>query len=147
MSFLWWGLQSWMQDSRWGLTRAEQRGRITFLDLLVTIPGYGWLSGLRAHTDRSCWASCQPAPPSPSPYGCSQTINTAQPVFSSVSSTGTPKSFLAGLLSSNPNNSMTLSYNHRITDWKRPRRSSSPTIHPTPPFLLNHILKCHIINN
>jgi len=28
--------------------------------------------------------------------------------------------------------------------WKRPLRSSSPTIHPAPPFLLNHILKCHI---
>ena len=33
---------------------------------------------------------------------------------------------------------------HRIIGWKRPLRSSSPTIHPTPPFLLNHILKCHI---
>jgi len=27
--------------------------------------------------------------------------------------------------------------------WKRPLKSS-PTIHPTPLFLLNHILKCHI---
>jgi len=33
---------------------------------------------------------------------------------------------------------------HRITGWKRPLRSSSPTIHPTAPFLLNHVLKCHI---
>ena len=31
------GLQSWMQDSRWGLTRAEQRGRINSLDLLDTL--------------------------------------------------------------------------------------------------------------
>jgi len=31
------GLQSWMQDSRWGLTRAEQRGRITSLDLLAML--------------------------------------------------------------------------------------------------------------
>ena len=37
MSFLCWGLQSWMQDSRWGLTRAEQRGRIPSLDLLVML--------------------------------------------------------------------------------------------------------------
>ena len=34
--------------------------------------------------------------------------------------------------------------NHRITGWKRPLRSSSPTIRPTPPCLLNRILKCHI---
>jgi len=34
--------------------------------------------------------------------------------------------------------------NHRVTGCKRPPRSSSPTIRPTPPFLLNHILKCHI---
>jgi len=32
----------------------------------------------------------------------------------------------------------------RIIGWKRPLRSSSPTIHPTPPFLLNRIPKCHI---
>jgi len=36
------------------------------------------------------------------------------------------------------------SWNHRIIGWKRPLSSSSPTIHPTPSFLLNHILKCHI---
>jgi len=34
--------------------------------------------------------------------------------------------------------------NHRIIGWKRPLRSSSPTIHPTPPCLLNHVPKCHI---
>ena len=34
--------------------------------------------------------------------------------------------------------------NHRIIGWKRPLRSSSPTVHPTPPCLLNHITKCHI---
>ena len=32
----------------------------------------------------------------------------------------------------------------RITGWKRPLRSPSPTIRPTPPCLLNHIPKCHI---
>ena len=36
------------------------------------------------------------------------------------------------------------SSNHRIIGWKRPLRSSCPTIHPTPPCLTNHILKCHI---
>ena len=33
---------------------------------------------------------------------------------------------------------------HRIIGWKRPLRSSRPTIHPTPPCLLNHVPKCHI---
>jgi len=33
---------------------------------------------------------------------------------------------------------------HRIIGWKRPLRSSSPTIHPTTPGLLYHILKYHI---
>ena len=37
MSFLCWGPQNWMQYSRWGLTRAEQRDRITALGLLVTL--------------------------------------------------------------------------------------------------------------
>ena len=36
------------------------------------------------------------------------------------------------------------SENHRIIGWKRPLRSLSPTIHPTPPFLLQSIPKCHI---
>ncbi|KAK4810503.1 hypothetical protein QYF61_004283 [Mycteria americana] len=30
------------------------------------------------------------------------------------------------------------------TRWKRPLRSSSPTVNPTPPCLLNHVLKRHI---
>jgi len=33
---------------------------------------------------------------------------------------------------------------HRITGWNRPLRSSSPTIRPTTPCLLNHTPKCHI---
>jgi len=32
----------------------------------------------------------------------------------------------------------------RIIGWKRPLGSSTATTHPTPPFLLNHILDCHI---
>jgi len=36
------------------------------------------------------------------------------------------------------------SQDHRITGWKRPLRSSSPTICPTPPRLLNHGLKYRI---
>ena len=31
------GVQSWTQDSRWGLTRAEYRGRIPSLDLLAML--------------------------------------------------------------------------------------------------------------
>ena len=78
MSFLCWGLQSWTQDSRWGLTRVEQRGRITSLALLATLllmqPGYGCLSGLRVHPAGSCWVSHQPVLPGPSVQGCPQSI-------------------------------------------------------------------------
>ena len=28
--------------------------------------------------------------------------------------------------------------------WKRPLRSSSPAVKPSPPCLLNHVLRCHI---
>jgi len=35
-SVLCWGPQAWMQDSRWGLTRAEQKGTIPSLTLLAT---------------------------------------------------------------------------------------------------------------
>ena len=77
MSFLRWGLQSWMQDSRWGLTRAEQRVRITSTDLLATlllmqprIQMAFWAAS--AH----CWtkSSSSPATSCPSPQGCSPAI-------------------------------------------------------------------------
>jgi len=32
-----WGAQNWTQHCRWGLTRAEQRGRRTSLALLPTL--------------------------------------------------------------------------------------------------------------
>ncbi|KAK4812332.1 hypothetical protein QYF61_017109 [Mycteria americana] len=70
------GLQSWTQYSRWGLTRAEQRGRITSLDLLAT------LLFMQPRIWLAFWAAsahCQ--------------------LTSSFSSTSTPKSFSAGLLS------------------------------------------------
>jgi len=35
-SFLYCGPKAWMQYSRWGLMRAEQRGTITSLTLLTT---------------------------------------------------------------------------------------------------------------
>lgn len=38
MSFFCLELHSWMQHSGWGLTRADQTGRITFTDLLVLLP-------------------------------------------------------------------------------------------------------------
>lgn len=34
---LYWGPQSWLQNSRWGLTRAEESERVPSLDLLVTL--------------------------------------------------------------------------------------------------------------
>ena len=75
MSFLCWGLQSWTQYSRWGLTRAEQRGRITSLDLLATL-----LMQPRTRLAlRAASAHCQ--------------------LMSSLSSISTPKSLSAELLS------------------------------------------------
>ena len=41
-------------------------------------------------------------------------------------------------------NSYTELQNHRIIGWKRPLRSSSPTVTTTPPCLLNHVPKRHI---
>ena len=38
LSFLYWGGQKYPQHSRCGLTSAEQRGRITSLDLMATLP-------------------------------------------------------------------------------------------------------------
>jgi len=32
-----WGAQNWTRYSRWGLTRVEQKGRRTSLDLLATL--------------------------------------------------------------------------------------------------------------
>ena len=74
MSFLCWGLQSWTQDS--GITRAEQRGRITSLDLLATL----LLMELRIQL--AAWAA-----------------STHCWVMLSFSSTNIPKSFSSGLLS------------------------------------------------
>jgi len=39
---------------------------------------------------------------------------------------------------------ITESYNPSNIVWKRPLRSSSQTISPTPPCLLNHIPKCQV---
>ena len=76
MSFLCWGIQSWTQNSSWGLIWTVQKGRITSLDLLATFllaqPKI-WLS---------FWA-----------------VSTHCRLMSSFSSTSTHSSFLAGLLS------------------------------------------------
>ena len=37
-------------------------------------PGYGWPSGLQAHTAGSCWLFHWPTPQNPSPQSCSQAI-------------------------------------------------------------------------
>ena len=70
--FLCWGVRSWTEDSRWGLTRAEQRGRIPppltcWPRCFWCSPGYGWLSGLQAHTAGSYSVYYPPEPRSPSP--------------------------------------------------------------------------------
>ena len=76
MSVLCWGLQSCMQDSRWGLTRAEQRGRIPCLNLLATLPL------MQPRVQLAFWAA-----------------GTHYWLMSSFLSTGTPKFFSSGLLS------------------------------------------------
>jgi len=52
------GPQAWMQSTRWGLKRAEQRGTIPSLFLLPPpcwgSPGYHWPSRLQEHTASSC---------------------------------------------------------------------------------------------
>jgi len=79
MSFLCWGLQSWTQDSRWGLTRVEQRGRITSLNLLAMLllmqPRI-WLAFWAASTQCRLVSgfSSTSTPPSPSPQSCSQSV-------------------------------------------------------------------------
>ena len=76
MSFLCWGLQSWMQDSRWGLTRTKQRGRIPSSDLLAM------LLLMQPVVQLAFWAASA---------HCHLML--------SFSFTSTPKSFSSGLLS------------------------------------------------
>ncbi|CAM9462403.1 unnamed protein product, partial [Bubo scandiacus] len=63
---------------RWGLTRAEQRGRIPSLDLLfmflVMQPRTRLASGLQVHIGGSCPAFHAPVSPGPSCPGCSQSL-------------------------------------------------------------------------
>jgi len=66
-----------MQDSRWGLTRVEQRGRITSLNLLATL------------------LLMQPR----IQLAFGPTVQCTLVAHIKFSSTSTPKSFLAGLLS------------------------------------------------
>lgn len=75
-SFLRWGPQGWTQGSRWDLRRAEWRGTIPSLSLLVTSPLVEprTLLSFRA-ASTCCWLTL------------------------SFSSNRTPKSFSAGLLS------------------------------------------------
>ena len=85
MSFLCWRLQSWMQDSRWGLTRAEQRNRITSLVLLAML----LLMQLRIQL--AFWA-----------------VNVYCQVTLSFSSTGMSKYFFSGLFSIHSSHSLYL---------------------------------------
>jgi len=71
------GAQNWTQYCRWGPTRAEQRGRITSLNLLVVI------LLMQPRVQLAFWAAST---------HCQLTL--------SLSSTGTPKSFFSEMLSS-----------------------------------------------
>ena len=77
MSFSCWGLQKWTQYSRWGLMRAEWRGRTTSLNLLVT------LLLMQPRIQLACWAA-----------------RTHWQLMLNFSSIDTPKSFSSELLSS-----------------------------------------------
>lgn len=79
MSFSCWGLQNWMQYSRWWLMRAEKKVRITSLDLMVTLLFMQTRIQLafctaRAHAG-SCWVFHQLTSPNPSPQGFFQAIH------------------------------------------------------------------------
>ena len=76
MSFLCWGPQSWTQYSRWGLTRAERRGRITSHDLLAM------LLLMQPRIQLAFWAA-----------------SAHYWLMFSFASANTPKPFLTGLLS------------------------------------------------
>ena len=67
--------QIWTQDSRWGLTRVELRGRIVFLDLLATLlfmqprlPLLFWAASTHWQVTLSFLSPS--TPPSLSPQGC-----------------------------------------------------------------------------
>ena len=50
-SVLCWGVQSWTQDFRWGVSTVQLRGRIPSLALLTT------LLGMQPRTLLACWAA------------------------------------------------------------------------------------------
>lgn len=64
MSFLCWGPQNWVQHSRWGLTRAEQRDSIPSFPLLAVLllmqPRMQLASGLQVHNASSFPGFCPP---------------------------------------------------------------------------------------
>lgn len=70
MSLWHWGALNWAQHSRYDLARAEQRGRITSLDLLPmlflmhprVLLAHGQLSGHQFLLPRSCLPAGQPQP-------------------------------------------------------------------------------------
>ncbi|PKU44118.1 hypothetical protein llap_5595 [Limosa lapponica baueri] len=76
MSFLYWGHQSWMQCSRRGLTKAEQRG-----------------SHLQQHAGHASFDAAKDM------VGFLGTASARCQLMSNFSSTNTPKSFSTGLLS------------------------------------------------
>ena len=86
MSFLRWGPQSWMQYSRWDLIRKEQRGTVTFLNLLsmlLLIQPRIWLVFWAANVYAElCWSSHQQKSPNPSPQDWSCSILCPAFIFS-----------------------------------------------------------------
>lgn len=63
---------TWLRSTD-GLTGVEQRGKIMFLDLLVTLPNVaqeavGCLP--QGHTAGSCSTQCSPEPPGPFLHSC-----------------------------------------------------------------------------
>jgi len=95
MSFLCWGLQRQTQESRWGLTTVEKRGRIPSLDLLAT------LFLMQPRIQLAFWAA-----------------SAHWWLMATFSAIGTPKSFSAGLLSISSSSSL---YWYRGLPWPRCR--------------------------
>lgn len=66
MSLLYWGAEKWTEHSRCSFISAEQKGRITFLNLQVIIygsPGYHQPSLWQGHTAASCSSWCSARTP------------------------------------------------------------------------------------